>query len=84
MKRVEISQAAFSKVDINNGKVVAVKEKLRKNVHKLLDEWLDKPEYPDVGDGIIFEVVEDRDSEDRNSLRGLRIIGSDHEDLSPV
>jgi len=84
MKLVEISQAAFSKVHIDDNKVVAVKEKLRKNMHKLLDKWLDKPEYPNVGDGIIFEVVEDRDSEDRDSLRGLRIVSPDHEDLSPL
>ncbi|MBA7492546.1 hypothetical protein ES702_03096 [subsurface metagenome] len=60
IKRVEISQAAFSKILIDNGEVVAVTEKLRKNMHKLLDAWLDKVGYPNVDDGIIFKVVEDR------------------------
>ncbi|MBA7658515.1 hypothetical protein ES703_66471 [subsurface metagenome] len=60
MKQVQISENAFSKVIIEKDQAVAAKEKMRKVVHNLLDEWLDKPSYHHPGDGIIFNVVEDQ------------------------
>lgn len=75
IKRVEISQAAFSKVLIDNNEAVAVAEKLRKNMHKLLDEWFDKVGYPDVDDGIIFKVVEDRGKVRPTPLGGKELCG---------
>lgn len=61
MKQVEISEKVFSKVTIEKDQAVAAKEKMRKNVHNLLDEWLDKSGYHGPGDGIIFKVVEDKE-----------------------
>lgn len=61
MKRlsIDISREAFSKALINKGKLVVARDVLRKNAHKLLDKWLDKP-APEVGEKITFTVVEDR------------------------
>ena len=57
--KVKIPSQTFYKVKITSNKEIFTRELLRKNLHKLLDRWIDKPGFHEIGDNMSFEVVND-------------------------
>lgn len=60
--KVKIASQAFHKVKITPNKEISIRELLRRNLHKLLDSWIDKSSFHEIGDNILFEVVKDDDT----------------------
>lgn len=59
--KVKIASQVFHKVKIAPTKEISVRELLRRNLHKLLDRWIDKSVFHELGDNILFEIVKDDD-----------------------
>ncbi len=59
--KVKISLQALYNVKFASSSLPTVTDKklFRQNLHKLLDQWIDKPNHAEIGDNLVFEVVED-------------------------